>query len=494
MRNGDGSTYHLYIQPVEDNAGNTSGTSEYKFGEYKINDTSKVQTIILNKNDMKIHIGEKDNTLEATVIPEEASTVEWSSNYPNIVSVDRNTGELTALSKGTARITATAVNGGKNASCNVKVIVPIDEVAITASKKKIKVGESLTLQKVISPENASVTNIEWTTTSNQILEISNGVVRGISKGNATITLFVTDEEDNVKTATYQIEVEEEQTPEPPVTTVTDVRLNKNKLMLHNGAKEKLIANILPSDASDILQWSSNNPTVINVQQDGTVTAINVGTATITVKTSNGKKDTCEVTSMEPILGVSISGKNKVFIDSTVQLSAINNPTNASILRTEWSSNKESVATVDNNGIVKGVSEGIADITVKVTDLEGTQKTAKCTMQVEKNSGGTSIVPITWVKLSEEILNLNINETYKLNFIILPENQNTSKDDEDPNVEDTPNNGDKEEIKTQGEKSDKTTANTALPKAGIGRITLIIGIIIIFTIFIIKKYIELKDVK
>ena len=196
-------------------------------------------------------------------------------------------------------------------------------------------------------------------------------------------------------------------------------------MLHNGAKEKLIANILPSDASDILQWSSNNPTVINVQQDGTVAAINVGTATITVKTSNGKKDTCEVTSIEPILGVSISGKNKVFIDSTIQLSAINNPTNASVLRTEWSSNKEGVATVDNNGIVKGISEGIADITVKVTDLEGTQKTAKYTIQVEKNSGGTSIVPITEVKLSEEILNLNIDATYKLNFIILPENQNTS---------------------------------------------------------------------
>ena len=79
--------------------------------------------------------------------------------------------------------------------------------------------------------------------------------------------------------------------------VTGVMLNKNELTLIPGETETLVATIQPANASnDKVSWTSNNPEVATVSDNGLVTAMDNGTATITVTSQEGNKTAeCEVT-------------------------------------------------------------------------------------------------------------------------------------------------------------------------------------------------------
>ena len=76
---------------------------------------------------------------------------------------------------------------------------------------------------------------------------------------------------------------------------TSVSLNKNSLTLEVGKTYTLTKTVSPSTATTSYRWSSSNTSVATVDKNGKVTAKASGTATITVKTSNGKTATCKVT-------------------------------------------------------------------------------------------------------------------------------------------------------------------------------------------------------
>ena len=76
---------------------------------------------------------------------------------------------------------------------------------------------------------------------------------------------------------------------------TSVSLNKTSLALEIGRTYTLIKTVSPSNAVTSYTWRSSNTSVATVDSNGKVTAKKAGTATITVKTSNGKTATCNVT-------------------------------------------------------------------------------------------------------------------------------------------------------------------------------------------------------
>ena len=84
---------------------------------------------------------------------------------------------------------------------------------------------------------------------------------------------------------------------PQTVSVTGVSLNVPTLTLTEGESQTLSATVAPADATDkSVSWSSSAPEVATVDQNGKVTAVKKGTATITVKTTDGGKTaSCEVT-------------------------------------------------------------------------------------------------------------------------------------------------------------------------------------------------------
>ena len=168
--------------------------------------------------------------------------------------------------------------------------------------------------------------------------------------------------------------------------VTGVSLNYNDFSLTVGSTKKIVAKIEPSDATNqSVTWTSSNPGVATVS-NGTVTAKKKGTATITVKTSDGGKTaSVKVTVVEKIVnvtGVSISPSSlNLDVNKTGQLTANITPTGATNKNVTWHSSDTHIATVSQNGVVKGLASGEVTITVKTEDGG---KTDSITVKVYEN--------------------------------------------------------------------------------------------------------------
>ena len=96
------------------------------------------------------------------------------------------------------------------------------------------------------------------------------------------------------------------------TPITSITLNKTKLTLDEGQSEKLRATITPVNTTDSpnITWKSSNDYIVKVDENGNVTSISGGTATITATSSNGLTATCDVTSNAPIATQTITGMIK----------------------------------------------------------------------------------------------------------------------------------------------------------------------------------------
>lgn len=177
--------------------------------------------------------------------------------------------------------------------------------------------------------------------------------------------------------------QEEQNPDQeeqnPV-AVESVKLDKSILTLSPGVTGKLTATVMPSNATDkTVTWSSSAPAVATVSNDGTVTAVAEGIATITAW-ADDKEATCTVTVKNILVEVDsiMLGEDTLTLEpgKTSPLTATVLPENADNKTVTWQSNNEYVATVDENGTVTANNIGNAIITAQAGN-----KTATCQVTV-----------------------------------------------------------------------------------------------------------------
>lgn len=167
-----------------------------------------------------------------------------------------------------------------------------------------------------------------------------------------------------------------------------VNLEKNELLLTVGDHYTLCA-----EASGSIIWSTSNSQVVEIDQNGNLTACAEGQAIITA-TSGSASATCMiiVNKPSPILIESITLSHHEYTmhcQETLQLEATIHPTNATnqdLLL--WSSSDENIAFVENDGTVLALNEGTATITVKSADNPNILDT--CVITVEKTE--TTPVP------------------------------------------------------------------------------------------------------
>ena len=123
-----------------------------------------------------------------------------------------------------------------------------------------------------------------------------------------------------------------------------------------------------------------------VDENGKVTAVSPGEATITATTEDGSyTDTCTVTVNKRIIdvtGITVSPESLTLTEGeTGDLTAAIEPEDADNKNVTWSSSDEAVATVDENGKVTGVSEGTA--IVRAVSEANPEAVAECTVTVQK---------------------------------------------------------------------------------------------------------------
>lgn len=165
----------------------------------------------------------------------------------------------------------------------------------------------------------------------------------------------------------------------------EVNIDASDLTLKVGQTQRI--NYYASPKTPDISFISNNSSVASVNSYGEVTAYQVGTATITLKQNMGPDATCTVNVTEPVPPTSISLPSTQSVDvySSITLRATLQPTDANPTLS-WSSENSSIARVDQNGLVTGVSPGKTKITattdnglsasceMTVTDVDRTPKT------------------------------------------------------------------------------------------------------------------------
>ena len=240
-------------------------------------------------------------------------------------------------------------------------------IKLNKSSLTLKKGKSATLKATVLPANATNKRVSWTTSNKKTVTVKNGKVTAKAVGTAKITARA---EDGGFIATCKVTVK---------VPATKIALNKKKIYLAKGARAKISTSVKPKDTTDKISWKSSKPGVAAVS-GGVITAKRAGTATVTAKTSSGKKATVKVVvSKKPLDAKSLKLSRKtarLAVGKTLKLKASVSPA-ASTDIVEWKSTNKKVASVDAFGIVTAKKAGTATIVVKTSS----GKRAECKITV-----------------------------------------------------------------------------------------------------------------
>lgn len=354
-----------------------------------------VQGISLNKTSLILEVGQRE-TLEATITPESATNkaIIWSSSDTDIVAVN-DVGRLTALKTGTAKITATTLNGGKQAICNVTVkaptVVNVQSISLNKTNLTMEKGKSETLVATITPLNSTNKVVKWTSSNMNVAVVGNdGKVTIVGEGTATITAKT---EDGGKTATCQV------TGYLPFVSVNDVKLDKSAAVLNasNNDEKTIQLNVIiyPYNATNKdVTWQSSDPSIATVDQTGKVTALKKGTVEITVTSKDGNiSKTCIIKIDEDIsitsFTITDSNGNELTQNSVLEIAEGLAteikvvgivPTDTTDTEVQITSSNEQIVRIINgklyalteeeqNDETKGLTEKTAIVTVKCGNIE-----------------------------------------------------------------------------------------------------------------------------
>lgn len=245
------------------------------------------------------------------------------------------------------------------------VTLKIGSSNVTKKTKTLTVGSSATLKVTVNPSSAKK-KVTYKSSKKSVATVSSkGKIVAKKAGTAKITVTVTGKNNKKKSTYCNIKVKN--------VAVTKVKLNASEKSLTVGDSATLKATVSPSNATvKTVKWASSNKAVATVSSKGVVKALSAGTTVVTA-TSGSKSAMCVVTVSNPVADKPVTGVTlnyeelEVAVSATAQLKATVVPSDAADKSVTWASDNTSVATVTNDGVVKGVTKGTANITVTTND-------------------------------------------------------------------------------------------------------------------------------
>ena len=234
---------------------------------------SMESAVKLNENSTK--------RLTAKAVPNTASNARLSfkSSNASVAAVSSN-GVITAKSKGSCVITATATDGsGKSAKCRVTVVRPVTNVKLNAHTISWNVGKKAHFHPTVTPTTASNISVKYTSSNTRVATVdSNGLLTAVGKGTCTVTCTAAD--GSGKKDTCKVTVKQ------PVRKLTI----SGGSSVNEGSSIELKAVAAPSNATNKnVTWSSSDKTVAKVSSTGKVTALKAGKATIKCTAKDGSR-------------------------------------------------------------------------------------------------------------------------------------------------------------------------------------------------------------
>lgn len=369
----------------------------------------ELSSLKINKEDFTMTKGTSE-TLTVTGTPADAlegQTITWKSSNKDVVTVDSE-GKVEAVGVGNATITATAA--GKSDSVKITVNNPLKKITVDPATLTLKKGTSKTLSVKYDPadttDNKAVT---WESSDKSVATVdANGKVTALKDGSATITAKV-----GKLTATCALTVQEKK--------LTGISLDKTALELSKGqSSEALKVIYTPADTTDdkTVTWSSADEKIATVK-NGVVTAKVTGTTKITATVGTHKAE-CTVTVNAKLTGIKVT-PDKVTVEKgqKANLNVTYLPADTTDEKAvTWKSENESVATVDENGVVTAVAGGKTKVIA--TAKANNKITAVCEVKVPIHTESFALN-------KTEITDLLKGKTEKLEVSFIPSNTEDSRE-------------------------------------------------------------------
>lgn len=247
------------------------------------------------------------------------------------------------------------------------------EVANDYQHMGLFVGGNGKIRYSVLPSNATNTNVTFKSLNEKVATVdANGVVTGVSEGNADIVI-TTEEGGFEAKCTVRVDGIDARGIERVGDKTVTMGLNQTR---------QLQVKITPSDTTNKnVQWTSSNNSVATVDSNGVVISKNSGSTIITATTHNGLKTEFFIEVETPVTNITLNS-NEINLNpgGTFKLDATVNPSNASNKNIKWISANESIATVDQSGNVTADVAGTTYISAVSADGK---VVATCTVNVSK---------------------------------------------------------------------------------------------------------------
>lgn len=242
--------------------------------------------------------------------------------------------------------------------------IKVEKLTAEPGAITIAVGGIRAIQAEVIPLGANQM-IYWKSDNPEIAEVANGIIMGISPGNAIVTVMSV--EDAAKKAEISVNVVSAPIP------VEEISFGvTSPLIVFTHETAQLTPQILPANATNLeLLWKNSNPAVATVSETGLITPLSPGTTTLTIYAASNVNIsatlTVTVAIYVPVESIELSKSDvDLKIKETYNAVVTILPADASNKNLIWSSSDENVATVVN-GVITGVDTGHAVITAVSAD-------------------------------------------------------------------------------------------------------------------------------
>ena len=219
--------------------------------------------------------GESAETDEKLAKAASKLTVAWTSSDESVATVDA-TGVVVAVSAGEADITASVTDSEMSAVCKVTVKVAAKDITVPDNLDvKLNDGNETTVEATVSPADATDVKVSYASTDEAVATVDkDGRVQVLQPGECDITTTLMQDGEKVTEKTTHVKAFYE---------VESITLDSNEGKLTVGNSHTIKATVAPEEvaAETTIEWSSSNEKVATVDENGKVTAIAVGEATIT---------------------------------------------------------------------------------------------------------------------------------------------------------------------------------------------------------------------
>ena len=324
--------------------------------------------------------------------------VTWSVTNDTVTVT--NNGQVIAANTGLTTVTATDTDGNK-ANCNIYVMTPNSGVSMDSFS--LKPGDTPSCNVALENESSGDFLISAASSDPSVIAVTawGGVSIAFSAksaGTATISFETAQGFKGSCTAT--------------VTNYAENIYLPSSVTVARGATAKLTAITTPDPTSSKITWTSSNPNIAAVDQNGNVTGVALGEVTVTATTDNGLTNTCSVTVDAPCKDITFTETYIVMENgSTHQLSLLTDPVDTTSSVSYSCSDSSSSLSVNSSGLITANSTGTYTVYATANGIQ-----TSCTVRVVD-----AIVEAATVSLCDTNKSVLLGDAFNLQAQITPAN-------------------------------------------------------------------------